>query len=110
MTIETILQQRGNRYGEFTDNASISQQLKDIIIHGKNYPELNYTHIEALHNIFQKIARIVNGDPNYIENWKDIIGYSQLVINELMQTDGATDGKVIPMIVRNKQLVPYNPN
>ena len=33
--------------------------------------------------IQHKIGRILNGDPNYDDNWRDICGYSQLVLDEL---------------------------
>jgi hypothetical protein len=29
--------------------------------------------------IQHKIGRILNGDPDYVDNWDDIAGYSQLV-------------------------------
>lgn len=36
------------------------------------------------------MARIANGDPNYEDNWVDIIGYSQLVLNEIRNNETAT--------------------
>ncbi len=33
--------------------------------------------------IFHKIARIINGDPNYADSWVDIAGYATLVANRL---------------------------
>ena len=33
--------------------------------------------------IQHKIGRILNGDPNYDDNWKDIAGYSKLIADEL---------------------------
>ena len=36
-----------------------------------------------------KIARILNGDPNYIDNWIDLVGYSQLVVNRLEKEENA---------------------
>ena len=36
--------------------------------------------------ITNKMARIVNGDPNYIDNWHDIAGYATLVEQELIMT------------------------
>lgn len=33
--------------------------------------------------IFHKIARILNGDPNYADSWVDIAGYAKLVADEL---------------------------
>jgi hypothetical protein len=28
-------------------------------------------------------SRICNGDPFYVDSWRDIAGYAQLVVNEL---------------------------
>lgn len=83
--IENVLKERGNRYGEYVDNANISQELKMILNKGKS--SLDNSHKEALHNICQKMARIVNGDPNYEDNWVDIIGYAQLALNEIGKTN-----------------------
>lgn len=44
---------------------------------------------EALEMIAHKIARIVNGDPGYLDNWNDLAGYAQLVAQEL--TRGPTN-------------------
>lgn len=33
--------------------------------------------------IATKMARIVNGDPDYLDNWHDIQGYAKLVQQEL---------------------------
>ena len=33
--------------------------------------------------IQHKIARVLNGDPNYPDNWHDIAGYARLVEREL---------------------------
>lgn len=35
--------------------------------------------------IFQKISRIVNGDPDYADNWHDIQGYARLVEERLQK-------------------------
>jgi len=37
--------------------------------------------------IFCKIARILNGDPNLIDNWHDIAGYAKLVEMEIEKTE-----------------------
>jgi hypothetical protein len=34
---------------------------------------------QALSTIADKIARILNGDPYYVDNWHDIIGYAKLI-------------------------------
>ena len=81
--IEEVLNQRQATYGSFTKNAEVSQMLKYFMTQGTNYKQMPLAHREALEMIVHKIARIVNGDPNYIDNWVDIIGYSQLVIEEI---------------------------
>lgn len=85
--IEEVLNQRQTTYGSFTKNAEISQMLKYFMAQGTNYKQMPMAHREALEMIVHKIARIVNGDPNYIDNWVDIIGYSQLVIEEIKSYD-----------------------
>ena len=52
-----------------------------------NYDEMPHTHRMAMYMIASKMARIVNGDPNYIDNWHDIAGYATLVEQELNMTN-----------------------
>ena len=88
MKTKKVLKERGKRYGEFRDHAKISQQLQTTIIEGmqatgKVYNDIPpYIH-EALILICHKLARVANGDPMYADNFVDIAGYSQLVVNEL---------------------------
>lgn len=77
-SVQETLQERGSRYGDFTENARISQQLKSLMAGFSGWGELNYVQREALTMIAQKIARILNGDPNYRDNWHDIQGYARL--------------------------------
>lgn len=77
------LAQRGSRYGDFSDNAVLSQSLEDCIKGRPGYERLGPIHKEALKFIFQKISRIVNGDPSYADNWHDIQGYAKLVEDRL---------------------------
>lgn len=85
MSIEDTLIERGNRYGEFCDNAEIAQKLKYRIREGKNWNKLSYAQQEALDMICSKISRIVTGDPNYVDNWHDIIGYTRIIEKYLGQ-------------------------
>ena len=85
MNIENTLQERGERYGKFHEHAQISQNLKtyleaEIV---KRKVDLAYDQKEALEMICHKIARIINGDPNYADSWHDIAGYAQLVADRL---------------------------
>lgn len=81
--VERTLIERGSRYGDFIDNADLSQRLDDTIRQHTGYKNLLPLHREALKFIFQKVSRIVNGDPNYVDNWHDIQGYAKLVEDRL---------------------------
>lgn len=76
--IEQTLEQRGNTYGEYKDNARITCLIMDILKAGTNYKALQPIHECSLMVIAQKMARIVNGDPNHKDNWHDIQGYAKL--------------------------------
>jgi deoxycytidylate deaminase len=76
--IDKTLKERGSRYGDFSDNAKISEQIIDFLRYQNGYENLRDVHRSALNVIAQKIARIVNGDPEYKDNWHDIAGYAKL--------------------------------
>ena len=79
--IDDILDERGANYGSFVSHAEISDSIKEIIF---TVPaDLKPYQSEALSMIVHKIARIVNGNPDYVDSWQDIAGYAQLVVNEL---------------------------
>lgn len=76
--VAATLAARGHRYGDFTDNASVSQDLKGWLCQQNGWHFLDPIKREALEMIAQKIARILNGDSNYKDNWHDIAGYARL--------------------------------
>jgi len=84
MEVDKILKDRGEKYGEFDDLAVISQALKDAMAIG-NFEYLMGDQKEALDMICHKIARILNGDPDYIDSWLDIAGYAKLVADRLAE-------------------------
>lgn len=79
------LAERGNRYGTFKTHAEISQELKEVIRKALDTrkKEIEPDQLEALEMIMHKIGRIVNGDPNYDDSWRDIAGYAMLVCDRL---------------------------
>ena len=99
--VDSTLNERGARYGNYSDVAGMTQQLMAIVESGANYEHLNAEQKTSLFMICNKIARAVNGDPNYIENWHDIAGYSTLIEKSLMTTEGATNAKVVAQKVIN---------
>lgn len=85
--IDATLLERGNRYGKFSGHAELSQALKRVIANADGASRLNASQTEALSMICHKMARIVNGDPNFDDSWRDIAGYAQLVVNQLQGKD-----------------------
>lgn len=105
--IKKTLDERGARYGSFKGHAEVTQKLKQIIQLELEKREkfLSDVQQEAVDMILHKLGRIVNGDANYIDSWRDIVGYTQLVVAELLVTDGSTDVKTIPLEVVDGRLV-----
>ena len=83
MEINALLSDREKQYGQFRGHAAIAQGLKEVMHQTSNWQRLTPPQKESLDMIQHKIARILNGDPDYIDNWVDICGYSQLEINIL---------------------------
>jgi hypothetical protein len=82
-SIDKTLDERGQRYGAFTGHAQVTQLLKRAMGQHPGWRKLQDDQREALEMIAHKIGRILNGDPNYIDSWHDIIGYARLVEQRL---------------------------
>lgn len=94
--VDETLKTRGDRYGDFSNNAEICQRLKAIWHQSPAYTKLvkqmdaqevtakDATLVaEGVDTILAKLARIFNGDPFYADNWHDIQGYAKLVEDRL---------------------------
>lgn len=86
--IEKTLKERGNRYGSFVDHAKIAQALQDTMRGSEGWGALAADQKQALTVIADKIARMLNGQPNYRDNWHDIVGYAKLVDDRLADEGG----------------------
>lgn len=85
--VDATLQERGNRYGSFKEQARIVQNIKHAYINSPNWAFLEPDVREALDMIAGKISRILNGDPNYTDSWHDIAGYARLVEERLIKDE-----------------------
>ena len=84
LTIEGMLAERETRYGSFESHASRSQALKAALVVGSpSWATMEAFQRESIEMISHKLARIMNGDPDYVDNWVDIAGYAQLVVDIL---------------------------
>lgn len=83
--VGAVLNERGTRYGDYQMQSFLAQQFKRTYrLHLTCYNKfMTPDQEEALEMICTKLARIVNGDPDYADNWVDIAGYAKLVADKL---------------------------
>lgn len=86
---EDVLKERGSKYGNYLEQTKISEDITKAM----NRPiarrgiTLDADQRDALQMIAVKISRILNGDPNYADNWRDIAGYATLVADRLDEAE-----------------------
>lgn len=83
--VTSTLQERGSRYGTFVGHAKVTQRLKKVVTEALDArgTALADDQQEAIDMILHKLGRIINGDPDYDDSWRDIAGYSMLVCKRL---------------------------
>lgn len=97
--VASTLHQRGTTYGDFTTQATLSRTLNTIWqqhyyqLHGNL--DLPPFILEGVAMVFHKLARAANGDAKFADNYTDVAGYAQLIVDGLATTEGATFSKVV---------------
>ena len=81
-SVEATLAERGKRYGIFKNHAKIAQDIKRAM-HQGNWDRLADDQRECLEMVAHKIGRILNGDPDYIDSWHDLQGFTKLIEDRL---------------------------
>lgn len=85
MQTAEVLEERGRRYGNYLEQTQISNALLNVIDSAlrDRMKVLQSDQADALNMIAVKVSRIINGDPDYADNWRDIAGYATLVADRL---------------------------
>lgn len=83
-----LLGERARTHGDFARTAATAQGLKsllsaEMLLLENRGGALGEEQREALDSICTKLARIVCGDPNHADHWRDIAGYAGLVVRSL---------------------------
>lgn len=81
--IRKTLDAREKTHGSFAEHARITQDLKRAAQRSLNWNKLNDVQAEAIDMTLHKIGRILAGNPNERDHWFDIVGYNQLVVDEI---------------------------
>ncbi len=80
-----VLNDRQKTHGDFKDTAKIARKLKAVVfVYGD---DLSPVQNESLDMICTKISRILSGNPNDADHWKDIAGYATLAIESASHDD-----------------------
>lgn len=84
-TTEQLVEERGKVHGDFSDVSQVGQALKSVARMAPNWQggKLQSLHKEALDMILHKVARILCGDPDETDHWKDIGGYAKITETRL---------------------------
>lgn len=84
-TVEAVLNERHDTYGRFSELAEVSAELREVIRMAlmQRRKILPADMDESLVMICSKVARIVNGDHEYVDSWRDIAGYATLIADRL---------------------------
>ena len=77
----TLISRRLKTHGNWREQASFSQTVKELFKSGKNWDQLNDGQREALEMLAVKISRALHGDHNYRDHWDDMVGYAQLGVD-----------------------------
>lgn len=84
-SVDAVLDSRAQDYGKFIEGAEIMQMVKRMV-HGyieQRGTQLAFDQREALDMIVHKMGRIINGNPDKADSWRDIAGYATLVADRL---------------------------
>lgn len=82
-SIEDVLAERNKTHGEYCDHAYYTQALKDVCHSSPNWDKLTPSQKETIEMNCHKLGRILAGDPNEPDHWRDISGYATLVVEQL---------------------------
>jgi|HubBroStandDraft_3_1064219.scaffolds.fasta_scaffold01536_10 hypothetical protein len=76
-------QVRGATHGDYTNMSLRIQTIKSAMHSGPQWDNMSPGQREALELIATKIGRIVCGDPNHHDHWRDIVGYATLALDRI---------------------------
>ena len=91
---QDVLSQRGGTHGDFEVGAQVAQRLKGIMHSSPRWQTMSLVQREALENVTGKLARILTGDPDFLDHYRDIIGYTQLAMDHTAKYATASDVQV----------------
>lgn len=80
-----LIEEREKTHGPYSKTAKIAQDLKTVVQCAASDSGLigDAVKMESLEMMCSKMARILVGNHDEADHWKDLAGYAQLVVREL---------------------------
>ena len=91
---DQILNEREQTHGPFREVAGYSQAIKNIMRTARNWNRLDVTQAQVLEVVADKMARILCGDPSFLDHWQDGAGYFELAVRERAHAQGLATREV----------------
>jgi hypothetical protein len=85
MNTQNILSDREQTHGQYREMAGYAQAIKTLMRSSRNWSRLDVAQAQALEVVADKVARILCGDPSFMDHWQDGAGYFELVVRDLME-------------------------
>ena len=63
-------------HGDFHAVSLVATMLRDTLRCGPRFEMMAATHKVSADEICLKLARIVCGDPTFVDHWRDVAGYA----------------------------------
>jgi len=100
-----MLNEREKTHGQYAKTAETSQKIKLTMMLSKNWNKLTEPQAEAIEMIAAKLARILNGDPNFRDHWDDIAGYAQLASLAAPSPMDTIERDIAALVVKQKDVL-----
>ena len=85
--VREILEEREKVSGKYRDVSRMIQDTLRLWSTGPNWSKLTDAQVTSLEMIALKVTRILQGDNNHIDSWRDISGYAELAAVDLEEGD-----------------------
>jgi len=86
--INDTLNERAHTHGDYREQAAFAQHLKRMMRAGPNWERLEFHQAQSLEAFADKISRVLCGNANEPDHWRDVAGYAQLILRELEPLQG----------------------
>jgi hypothetical protein len=106
--INDTLNERAHTHGDYREQAAFAQQFKRMMRAGRNWERLELTQAQSLEAFADKISRVLCGNANEPDHWRDVAGYAQLIVRELEPLQGGARAPTGVSIKSHPGDVPLN--